>query len=86
MNSGPKPAPAKCRPWGRRFAAFLLLAVRHSSSWILRLVFLFLFLSILLFAYLHLVGFPAYFTDLFLDRMARQGYFLQIERLENITY
>ncbi|MGD9782180.1 MAG: AsmA-like C-terminal region-containing protein [Kiritimatiellia bacterium] len=81
MSSGQEPAPAKCRPWGRRFAAFVLLAIRHSSSWILRLAFLLLFLAIVLFAYLHLVGFPAYFTDLFLDRMARQGYFLQIERL-----
>ena len=81
MSSGLETAPVKCRPWGRRFAAFMLLAVRHSSSWILRIVFLFLFLAIVLFAYLHLVGFPSYWTDLFLDRMARQGYFLQIERL-----
>ncbi len=81
MNSGPAPAPVKCRPWGRRFAAFLLLAIRHSSSWVLRLVFLLLFLIVVLFAYLHLVGLPAYFTDMFLDRMASHGYFLQIERL-----
>ena len=81
MKAGPETAPPKCRPWGRRFAAFLLLAIRHSSSWILRVVFLFLFLAIVLFAYLHLVGLPTYFTDFFLDRMARSGYFLQIERL-----
>ena len=81
MSSGLKTAPAHCRPWGRRFAAFLLLAVRHSSSWILRIAFLLLFLTIVFFAYLHLVGLPAYFTDLFLDRMSQQGYFLQIERL-----
>ena len=81
MRSGPETATAKCRPWGRRFAAFLLQAVRHSSSWILRLFFTLLLLLVLLFAYLHLVGFPAYFTDRFLDRMAEHGYFLQIERL-----
>jgi hypothetical protein len=38
-------------------------------------------LLVILFAYLHLVGLPAYLTDVFLDRMARQGYHLQIERL-----
>ena len=81
MNSGPVSTPAKCRPWGRHFAAFLLLAIRHSSSWILRIFFTLLILVIMLFAYLHLVGLPAYFTDLFLDRMAGQGYFLQVERL-----
>lgn len=81
MSTSPAPLPAKCRPWGRRFAAFLLLAIRHSSSWILRIFFTLLVLAIVLFAYLHLVGMPAYFTDLFLDRMATRGYFLQIERL-----
>lgn len=81
MSTSPAPLPAKCRPWGRRFAAFLLLAIRHSSSWILRIFFTLLTLGIVLFAYLHLVGMPAYFTDLFLDRMAHHGYFLQIERL-----
>ena len=81
MRTGPETAPSKRRPWGRRFAAFLLLAIRHSSSWILRIFFTLLLLLILLFAYLHLVGFPAYFTDRFLDRMAGRGYFLQIERL-----
>ncbi len=81
MNPASKTDQAKCRPWGRRFAAFLLRAVRHSSSWLLRLVFFLLSLLIVLFAYLHLVGMPAYFTDLFLDRMAAEGYFLQIERL-----
>lgn len=44
-------------------------------------MFLLLVLIFVLFAYLHLVGLPAYFTDGFLDRMSRQGYFLQIERL-----
>lgn len=81
MSSDPASQPPKCRRWGRRFAAFLLVALRHSSSWLLRLFFFSVLLSILLFAYLHVVGLPAYFTDLFLDRMAAQGYFLQIERL-----
>lgn len=81
VNSGPQPTPAKCRPWGRRFAAVLLVAIRHSSTWILRVFFTSLILLLVLFAYLHLVGFPAYFTDLFLDRMAERGYFLQVERL-----
>jgi len=72
---------AKCRPWGRRFAAFVLLAIRHSSRWILRIFFSLLILLVVLFTYLHLVGLPTYFTDLFLDRMAARGYFLQIERL-----
>jgi len=74
-------AQAKCRPWARRFAAFLLLAIRRGSRWILRLFFILLTLLIVLFAYLHIVGLPAYFTDLFLDRMADRGYHLQIERL-----
>ncbi len=71
----------KCRPWVRRFAAFLLVALRHSSHWILRVFFTLLLLAGALFAYLHLVGVPAYFTDRFLDRMAQSGYHLQIERL-----
>ena len=81
MNTEPEPPQPKCRPWGRRFAAFLLLAVRHSSHWILRVFFTLLILIALLFAYLHLVGLPAHVTDRFLDRMASMGYFLQIERL-----
>ncbi len=81
MDSAQENASVKCHPWGRRFAAFLLVAVRHSSHWILRIFFTLLILLIMLFAYLHLVGLPAYFTDLFLDRMASEGYFLQIERL-----
>ena len=81
MSSDSASHSPKCRPWGRRFAAFLLVALRHSSSWILRIFFSTLLLLILLFAYLHVVGLPAYFTDLFLDRMAAHGYHLQIERL-----
>ncbi len=81
MSSHPESVPTRCRPWGRRFAAFLLVAIRHSSSWILRIFFSLLLLLAALFAYLHLVGLPAYFTDLFLDRMAARGYFLQVERL-----
>lgn len=81
VNPAPESAPPKCRPWGRRFAAFLLVAVRHSSHWILRVFFTLLLLAGILFAYLHLVGLPAYFTDRFLDRMAQRGYHLQIERL-----
>lgn len=81
VNSAAAPAPAKRHPHRRRFAAFVLLALRHSSGWILRIFFTLLVLAIGLFAYLHLVGLPAYFTDRFLDWMAAQGYFLQIERL-----
>lgn len=81
MKSGQEPTQARCRPWGRRFAATLLVAIRHSSSWILRIFFTSLILLAALFAYLHLVGLPAYFTDRFLDRMAERGYFLQVERL-----
>ena len=81
MSSAPATAPARRRPWGRRFAAFLLVAIRHSSGWILRIFFTLLVLAAILFAYLHLVGLPAYFTDIFLDRMAAQGYYLQIQRL-----
>lgn len=81
MNSGPETSQARRHPHGRRFAAFLLLAIRHSSGWILRIFFTLLILMILLFAYLHLVGLPVCFTDLFLDRMAAMGYHLQIERL-----
>ena len=81
MNSASGKKPPRPHPRRRRFGAFLLLAVRHSSSWLLRLAFLLLLLLLILFAYLHLVGMPAYLTDLFLDRMAARGYFLQIERL-----
>ena len=81
VNAAPETSQVKCRPWARRFAAFLLQAIRHSSSWILRIFFSLLILLAVLFAYLHLVGLPAYFTDRFLDRMAACGYFLQIERL-----
>jgi len=81
VKSEPVNTQARCRPWARRFAAFLLLAIRRASRWILRIFFILLILLTLLFAYLHIVGLPAYLTDLFLDRMASQGYFLQIERL-----
>ncbi len=81
MSASPAAVAPKRRPWGRRFAAFLLAAVRHSPGWILRIFFTLLVLLAVLFAYLHLVGLPAYFTDLFLDRMAAQGYHLQIQRL-----
>lgn len=81
MNSAQETSQARCRPWARRFAAFLLLAIRRGSRWILRIFFTLLILLIVLFAYLHLIGLPAYFTDVFLDRMATQGYFLQIKRL-----
>jgi hypothetical protein len=81
VNAAPGHAPPACRPWGRRFAAFLLIALRHSSTWILRIVFSLLILLLVLFAYLHLVGLPAYLADVFLDRMAGRGYHLQIERL-----
>ena len=59
MSSRPNESPAHCRPWGRRFAAFLLVAIRHSSHWILRIFFTLLLLAGILFAYLHLVGLPA---------------------------
>jgi hypothetical protein len=81
VKAAPEHAPSACRPWGRRFAAFLLIALRHSSTWILRIFFSLLILLLVLFAYLHLVGLPAYLADVFLDRMARKGYHLQIERL-----
>ncbi len=81
VNPAPESAPPKCRPWGRRFAAFLPVALRHSSRWILRVFFALLLLGGILFAYLHLVGVPAYFTDRFLDLMAQRGYHLQLERL-----
>ena len=81
VNPAPEVSHPKCRPWGRRFAAFLLVAIRHSSSWILRIFFSLLLLLALLFAYLHIVGLPAYFVDLFIDHMAAQGYYLQIQRL-----
>lgn len=81
MNSAPESRSTKRHPGRRRFAAHLLLAIRHSSSWILRLGFVFAILGVALFAYLHLVGLPAYCTDYFLDRMAAAGYYLQIERL-----
>ena len=81
VNPASEPAQEQRRPRGRRFAAHLWKSFHCSSSWILRAVFFLLFLAIVLFAYLHLVGMPAYFTDVFLDRMAARGYFLQIERL-----
>ncbi len=81
VNPAPEVSQPKCRPWARRFAAFLLVAVRHSSSWILRIFFSLLLLLAILFVYLHWVGLPAHFADLFIDQMASQGYFLQIKRL-----
>lgn len=72
---------AKSRPWGRRFAAFLLVAIRHGSRWGLRMVFILTLLLAVVFAYLHIVGLPPYLTDVFLDRMAERGYHLQLDRL-----
>ncbi len=81
MNPQAIPLRPKRHSKRRRFGAFLLIALRHSSAWILRLTAAAAILLVILFAYLHLVGLPAYLTDVFLDRMARQGYHLQIERL-----
>ncbi len=81
MNVQSNPSSRSRRPWGRRFAAFALIAIRHSSSWILRVFLIGLIFVLVVFAYLHRVGFPAYATDAFLDRMADAGYYLQIECL-----
>lgn len=51
------------------------------GRWGLRIFFILLLGVVALFAYLHHVGVPAVFTDLFLERMAREGYHLQIHRL-----
>lgn len=81
MNSKADPLPLKRRLRSRRLGAWLLVAIRHVSVWLLRLTAIGFIFLLLLFAYLHLVGLPAYVTDGFLDRMAQRGYILQIKRL-----
>ena len=66
---------------GRRLAVWTWAVGCHATSWLMRLFFIVLCLGIAVFSYLHLVGLPSYFTDMFLDRMAARGYFIQIERL-----
>ena len=49
--------------------------------WSLRVFFVLLLLLGLVVAYLNVVGFPAYVTNRVLDRLAQEGFFLQMERL-----
>lgn len=81
MSTGLESSARPRRSAMRRYAAFLLIAIRHTPGWILRIFFTLLILVAVLFAYLHLVGFPAYIMDGFMDQMASRGYFLQIRRL-----
>ena len=73
--------PAQPPTTRRTVGALMLATCRHASAWTLRLLVGLVIFLIVFFAYLHLVGLPAYVTDHFLDRMARRGYHLQIERL-----
>lgn len=81
MNSKADQTPPPRHSQRRRFGALLWRAIRHASVWGLRLVAVGTLCLLLAFAYLHLVGLPAYVTDTFLDRMAQRGYVLQIKRL-----
>ena len=81
MNSKADHSPSKRHLRIRRLGIWLLIAVRHASVWGLRLAAVGTLCLLLAFAYLHLVGLPAYVTDVFLDRMAQRGYVLQIKRL-----
>lgn len=66
---------------GRRAISRFFAGLRHICGWTLRALFLLFLGSLVVFAYLHLVGLPSYCADALLNRLAAQGYFLQIERL-----
>ena len=81
MTEG-KAQPLAASAFGRRrYVALLLTGLRHACGWTLRAAFLLFLITLVFFAYLHLVGLPSYFSDALLNRLAAQGYFLQIERL-----
>lgn len=70
--------------WWRQTLILLLWfgrSIRYFSRWALRLLIICFLLISLLFAYLHIHGIPANFTDMWLRWLANQGYHLQIERL-----
>ena len=66
---------------GHRAISRFFAGLRHICGWTLRALFLLFLGSLVVFAYLHLVGLPSYCADALLNRLAAQGYFLQIERL-----
>lgn len=69
----------------RRKRGAARMAVRvalWAGRWAVRLVLAAVLVLAALFAYLHHVGVPAVFTEAFLDRLAREGYYLQVKRFK----
>ena len=64
----------------RGAARVALRAALWAGRWTVRLVLAALLGLAGLFAYLHHVGVPAVFTEVFLDRLAREGYFVLVKR------
>ncbi|MDR0994045.1 MAG: AsmA-like C-terminal region-containing protein [Verrucomicrobiota bacterium] len=73
------PMPSASAP--RRLGRSVWHLVQHAARWGIRLFLFLLLLSVAVFSYLHLVGFPTYFTNRFLDRLAGEGYYLQVKRV-----
>jgi hypothetical protein len=66
----------------RGAARVAVRAALWAGRWTVRLVLAALLALAGLFAYLHHVGVPAVFTEMFLDRLAREGYYLQVKRFK----
>ncbi len=73
----------KSVPRRRRRGRAARLAVRGGlwlGRWVVRIVLLLGLAVAGVFAYLHHVGVPAAVSEVFVDRLAREGYFLQVRR------
>ena len=64
----------------RRMAGAAGRVLAGLARWTFRIVLLVVLLAAGLFAYLHHVGIPAVLSEVFLDRLAQEGYFLQVKR------
>ena len=64
----------------RRAAGVTGRVLAGVARWTFRIVLLLVLLAAGLFAYLHHVGVPATLSDVFLERLAREGYHLQVKR------
>lgn len=66
----------------RGAARIAVRAALWAGRWTVRLALMALLAVAAVFAYLHHVGVPAVFTEVFLDRLAKEGYYLQVKRFK----
>ena len=76
----PSAPPVRRLPTLRRAAGAAGRVLAGTARWTFRIALLAVLLLAGLFAYLHHVGVPAALSEVFLERLAREGYFLQVKR------